>query len=106
MPKRGSAHITRSIQPAATTSELDTLAEDVGKAWAKARAESFRSADREVAGGWPGTVSEARAQVLVALGARGRRDQVSVEHMQELSRTAYRAARAMWQSVALPDPEP
>jgi hypothetical protein len=58
-----------------------------------------------VAGGWPGTMTEARAQVLHALGASGRRGAVSVEGMRALTLTAYRAARAAWQGVAQPDPE-
>jgi hypothetical protein len=65
----------------------------------------LRRERRLVAGGWPGTMTEARAQVLVALGSH-HRGAVSVEDLRALSRTAYRAARATWQVVAEPDPEP
>jgi hypothetical protein len=50
-------------------------------------------------------MTEAMAQVLGALGAQGRRGEVSVEGVRELSRTTYRAARAAWKVVAQPEPE-
>lgn len=47
-------------------------------------------------------MTEARACVLAAVG----REQVSIERLRELARTAYDAARTAWRTVAEPDPEP
>jgi phage-related minor tail protein len=48
-------------------------------------------------------MTEARAHVLAALAGGGA---ISIEQLRDLSRTAYRAARAAWLTVAEPDPEP
>jgi hypothetical protein len=97
-PGRRSASLPRSPN-LATTPELDVLAEDVGRAWAAALADSVRAQDRDVAGGWPGTMTEAKGQVLAAL--HGRR--ITRAELCALSSTAYRAAQAQWRSVAQPD---
>lgn len=83
--------------------DLETLAASAGTAWAEAFAGELRRQHRAVTGAWPGTVSEARGHVLAALGNA---NPVPLEHLRALSRTAYRAARTAWLSVAEPDPEP
>lgn len=75
-------------------------------AWATASADALRRADRAVAGGWPGTMTESRALVLAALREDGCGDAISVERLRALSRIAYRSARAAWQHAAEPDLEP
>jgi hypothetical protein len=74
------------------------LAVSAGEAWASAFADDLRSRRRAVAGGWPGTMTEARARVLATVTARG--VAVSVEQLRELARTAYDAARAAWLAVS------
>jgi hypothetical protein len=98
--RRRSANLPRS-PIVAITPELDVLAEDVGRAWAAALADGVRAQSRDVAGGWPGTMTEARGQILAALGPR----YISRAELNALSSTAYRAAQAQWRIVALPDPD-
>jgi hypothetical protein len=61
--------------------------------------------DRSVHGGWPGTLREARGQVLVALSSR-RGPPVPRDRVDGLARTAYASARSEWGTHAEPDPEP
>jgi hypothetical protein len=83
--------------------DLETLASRAGEHWASACANQLRRERRPVVGGWPGTLSEAHGQVLLALAGSDRT--VTTDRLRALSRTAYRAARAAWQRVAVPDDE-
>lgn len=80
--------------------DLHPAAIAIGEAWARELVRSLRSVDREVIGGWPGTMREARTRVCVGF-------RTGLEHsvIDELARVAYLAARRGWQEVSEPDPE-
>ena len=92
-----------------TTSEppldrLQSIASRAGLAWADACARALQSQKRPIVGAWPGTLTEARGRVLAAL-ATGDHGAISLEMLSALARTANRAARDAWRSVAVPDEE-
>lgn len=70
----------------------ESRAEESGRAWADAVREGLEREGRRAAGGWPGTVSEARARVAdlgePAGASAGERDR--------LARVIYHAARSFW----------
>ena len=76
-----------------TDADLDALAVTAGRDWAAVRVRELAEQDRQVAGGWPGTLREAKAQVLAALSKRGA-GAPTVEQLDGLARTATAAARA------------
>ena len=75
---------------------------EVGAEWARAMCESLAAQGRSVAGGWPGTVVEARARVLLhlqrELTANGQAPLTGDELAVAASQT-YTRARAEWQLV-------
>jgi hypothetical protein len=86
-----------------TPDDLEAIATRAGRDWADAFTGELRRQHRAIAGAWPGTMTEARAHVLTALAAGARA--ISIEEVRALSRTAYRAARLVWSTVAQPDQE-
>jgi hypothetical protein len=80
---------------------LEGLAAGIGESWATELVDSLRSAERGVIGAWPGTMSEARMRIRVAL-----RMHVPASNLDDLARIAIVAARRSWHSVAESDPEP
>jgi hypothetical protein len=82
---------------------LESAAVAAGVAWAESFAEQLRREGRRMAGGWPGTLSEARAHLLACL-----RPGVVLEgtEMQSLSRATYVAAKNDWLARAGRDPDP
>jgi len=75
------------------------IATTAGLEWAAEAVVSLLAADRVVAGGWPGTVSEARARLdavwhMLAL-------QPDARTREHLVRHAYDAARSAWRTSAL-----
>jgi hypothetical protein len=85
--------------------DLDAVASAAGRAWAASTVGELRATARSVNGGWPGTLREARGQVLVALSSR-RGPPVSTDRLDALVRTAYASARSEWGAHAEPDLEP
>lgn len=83
---------------------LDAIAVAAGEAWASALVGELRAQDREVQGGWPGVLREARGKVALALGPQ--RPLVPAERFEALARTAYASARTVWITQAEPDQEP
>ena len=83
---------------------LVPLATAIGEAWAQASISDLRGQERDVAGGWPGTLREARRLVLARLPA-GTQPTLDTHALQLLARTAYDAARRSWQAISEPDPE-
>jgi hypothetical protein len=73
----------------------------LGEAWAHEIAHSLRSVEREIIGGWPGTMREAHNRVRIAI-----RTKLEPRVIDELARVTYRAARRGWQAVSEPDSEP
>ncbi len=89
---------------ATTAVDLDAIAASVGSDWAVARVRELHAAARTVAGGWPGTLREAKGQVIAALSRSG----VAApepERLEALARAAAAAARTCWSRHAEPDPE-
>lgn len=83
--------------------DFEALASQAGQDWASAFAGELRRQRRAITGAWPGTMTEARSHVLLALAGAG--GAISIEDLRALSRTAYHAARQAWRLVALPDEE-
>jgi hypothetical protein len=77
-----------------------------GVAWAQRCVDELTRAGRPVAGGWPGTLKEAMAHLLAAIGERVTRRDLSTEYLQDLARAAYSSARNTWLAVSLRDEEP
>jgi len=92
------------VSPDLAPDRLQLLASRTGHAWAEACAQALSSQRRAIAGAWPGTLTEARGRVLVALADHDR-SAISLEELRALARTAYHAARTRWRAVALPDEE-
>jgi hypothetical protein len=84
----------------AEPSELQQIAVAIGEAWATELADALRSEDREVVGGWPGTVGEARMRIRLTWRRR-----LDVVELEELARITYLAARRGWQAMSMPDSE-
>jgi hypothetical protein len=80
---------------------LEELGVSLGKAWAERCREDLRLEGRAVAGGWPGTLPEARAriarQIAQELARRGMPAATETER-EICARAAYASARADWQS--------
>jgi hypothetical protein len=89
--------------PAPQSTHLDDLAQQAGLGWATRVACDLRHQHRAVAGAWPGTMTEARAEILAALGSGGA--SVSIESLRALSHAVNGAARTAWRLVAERDPE-
>lgn len=86
-----------AVEPA-----LRQVAEDEGTEWARQRIDSLRLAGRAAAGGWPGTVSEARVRIDARLGVSFHRLSAAVSG--EVVRVAYRAAQKYWVARASREP--
>lgn len=84
--------------------DLDALAAAAGRAWASTLLGTLRAEDRVIAGGWPGTLREARGQVSRALSSWAGAPP-STDRLDALVRTAYASARHEWGAHAEPDVE-
>jgi len=73
----------------------------IGKAWAESYIDALLRDGRPITGGWPGTMSEARARVS---GCARRSSSAELDH-HALARRAYVAARARWLSRSASDPD-
>lgn len=80
--------------------DLRARAELLGLTWAEGWFERVEREQRAVAGGWPGTMSEARAQVVQALVPwlleRGKWPSPDVTNFEATARIVYTAARTAW----------
>ena len=81
--------------------ELVPAATAIGEKWAHELVRSLHSDDRQVIGGWPGTMSEARMRILAGMQVK-----LDAAVLDELARVANLAARRGWQEVSQPDLEP
>ena len=111
---RGTAEFTRTppedVTPAAATAparpvvelpaEWIELANEIGAAWAQTYVRTLQAQDRDIVGAWPGTIREARRQVLARLKAKP-----EAEQMDQLARLTNLAARRGWETVSEPDLE-
>lgn len=80
-------------EPRPATRSLDARAEECGRKWADSVRGDLVREGRRAAGGWPGTMSEARTRldVMVQPGAR-----TSPTERERLARLLYGAARESW----------
>lgn len=88
--------------------ELAVLATELGQLWAQEYVRVLRAQDRDIVGAWPGTLSEARRQVLARSKAINRLAPISVgepELLDQLARLTNLAARRSWETVSEPDLE-
>jgi hypothetical protein len=84
-------------------SVLERGAQTIGEQWARGWRDELHSTNRRVAGGWPGTMTEARARARSHLGAtlsRQRLGELSVTELEQAARATYARARATWLSFA------
>lgn len=83
-------------------SQLDLLA--VGDAWVESVLVLLRRDNRPTAGGWPGTLREARARTFAHLTGR-RGAAVSADELELATRAVYDRARHRWMASAIADRE-
>ena len=74
-----------------------------GEAWAVACADALRLEGRQVAGGWPGTRTEARTRVTECLAALPQSPILTPVELEALARIAYAVARRTWLAGSRPD---
>ena len=88
--------------------DLRTQAELVGLEWAEHWFDWAEREQRTLAGGWPGTMSEARAQVVRSLvpwlRERGRWPTAEVTNFEATARVVYSTARTAWRQRSVADP--
>jgi len=76
---------------------LERAVEAAGEAWASDWATALRHEGRAIAGGWPGTISEARQRVVAcAMGQLGPRSNITPDELEALTRRAYEVAKKAW----------
>lgn len=67
-----------------------------GERWADGWCESLRRQGRRPAGGWPGTVSEARALVVAHFSTALRGHGLTHEELESVTKTSYARAKHRW----------
>lgn len=90
---------------AATRQELlDRTAHGEGSAWASWWRTELDRQSRPVAGGWPGTLSEARVRIARRIAHDlGPEFRVTAEELEGAARSAYRTARHDWNESRAPE---
>ena len=81
-------------------SELVSLANEIGVAWSQTYVRMLQEQDRDIVGAWPGTIREARRQVLARIKLK-----LEPEQLDQLARMTNLAARRGWETVSEPDLE-
>ncbi len=85
---------------------LERLAAAEGLAWASRSCEELRQQGRSIAGGWPGTLSQARLRVRICMTARSNASPVLTrDDLDWLARTVYLTAKAEWLAQVEPGSE-
>ena len=88
---------------------LEPGAAALGAQWTRSYCDRLREQGRRIAGGWPGTLSEARARVHTYWGAELRplgMSELTSEEREKVARLAYAHARRAWLSCAARDDTP
>ncbi len=80
--------------------ELTALATSIGQAWAQEYVRTLQQQERDIVGAWPGTIREARRQVLARVKSK-----LEPEQLDQLARMTNLAARRGWETVSEPDLE-
>lgn len=109
--RRGSGALVGSTKQSSAAAGLDhdqrARAERAGLKWAECWFERVGREQRAVSGGWPGTMSEARAQVvqllLPWLRRQGKWPVHDVTDFEAMARLVYSTARAAWRERAVPE---
>jgi hypothetical protein len=81
-------------------------ATSVGESWAQTWLAELALEQRGATGGWPGTISQARSRVRVALASelsRARFAPAAAQEIDETARAAYARARQVWLASASAD---
>jgi hypothetical protein len=94
------ASAAESPRPAALPSELVSLAGEIGQAWSQTYVRNLQAQERDIVGAWPGTIREARRQVLARIKTK-----LEPEQLDQLAKMTNLAARRGWESVSEPDLE-
>ena len=82
-------------------SDLAAKATALGELWSQDYVRELRAQQRAIAGGWPGTLREARRRVLAAMPRN-----LDPQHLEDLAKITNLAARRGWESISEPDLEP
>lgn len=88
----------------ARSGKLEHAASIAAGSWARRRMDEVRAEGRAVAGGWPGTMREARGCVRMELAREGLLP-ASYEEIERVARRAYTRARDVWLASATRDEE-
>jgi hypothetical protein len=92
--------------PAERLALLEQSAIDLGLRWAKQQRQELHREGRPAAGGWPGTLREARTRVeqdILPKVARRVMAPVTREERERAARTAYASARSEWRRNLEPE---
>ena len=81
--------------------DLATRATQIGEVWSQEYVRDLRAQNRDIVGGWPGTLREARRRVLAAMPRT-----LDPHFLEDLAKITNLAARKGWESVSEPDLEP
>jgi len=73
---------------------LQRAVQGAGEAWAVDSANALRVEGRQVTGGWPGTITEARQRVRTCALVLG--SSMNSEDLEVLTRLAYETAKKVW----------
>jgi hypothetical protein len=85
---------------------LEDAASSEGTAWAEWWRVELRRQRRPVAGGWPGTLSEARARIVARiLHEHGPQFSATAAEIESAARSTYGTAKRDWNDNCDPDPE-
>lgn len=87
---------SNATKPAARkiSAALQRAVQGAGEAWAVDSANALRDEGRQVTGGWPGTISEARQRVRTCALLQG--VCMNSEDLETLTRVAYETAKKVW----------
>ena len=96
----GDTHAANSNARIEIPAELQSLATSIGQAWAQEYVRTLEAQERDIVGAWPGTIREARRQVLARV-----RDKLEPDQLDQLARITNLAARRGWETVSEPDLE-
>jgi len=105
-PPEDGSNTDASVRATARRAHLEETAAALGRTWAEERRRDLHREGRAAAGGWPGTLREARSFVGSALlsNTQGRTRDTITEAERELAvRKMYASARAEWRRHVDPD---
>jgi hypothetical protein len=100
------AEPTKTPAEIARNQFLEQSARTLGQTWARRWREDLRLEGRPAAGGWPGTLREARAHVqwsILAEMTRRRMPAITEAERELAARTAYASARCEWRKHLEPE---